>query len=191
MGGKNSGRRKGSLNKQVKEVQGVLSKICVGPLCNGNYAPVGNFGQNKSYCLPCQKTKETKKREDDYVSYKIREINKHTRNRMKKGKFYEVTPNLKDVLERLLQNQKECFYSGIRLTEKVNDINGWSPDRKDFNDGYVEDNIVLATTLVNKLKGSIEYNFQQLIEAYGEEIALKTLKNIIITVASNRKELAN
>lgn len=190
MGGKNSGRRKGSLAKEVKGVNGVLSKVCVGPICNGEYAPVSDFGKNKSYCLSCQKEKKAKTREADYISYKLKEIYKNTEKRMKKGKVYAVDPNLKSALEQL-SKQKHCYYSGVQLEEKINNPNSWSVDRKNFNGGYVKDNIVLCTTFVNRVKGSIEVNFEKLIEMYGEEIALRTFKNVVITVLKNRTKLVN
>ena len=191
MGGKNSGRRKGSLQKEIKEVNGIPSKICIGPVCDGNYAPVSNFGKSKSYCLSCQRTKEKQNRKADYVAYKVKEIYRHTKERMKRGKTYEVDQNLRSVLDQLSKEQKNCYYSGVQLTEKVNDLNSWSPDRKNFKKGYVKDNIALCTTLINKIKGSIEFNFERLVEEYGEEIALRALKNVIVTILKDRKKLIN
>lgn len=191
MGNKNSGRRKGALNKEIKEVNGVPSKVCVGPICNGEYAAVSDFGKSKSYCLTCQKKREINAREANYIAYKLKEIYRHTKERMKKGKVYEIDPNLKSVLEQLSTKQKHCYYSGVQLVEKVNNPNSWSIDRKNFNGGYVKDNIVLCTTLVNRVKGSIEFNFEKLVETYGEEIALRAFKNIIMTVLKNRKEVVN
>ncbi|RHW38218.1 hypothetical protein D1B33_04840 [Lysinibacillus yapensis] len=189
MGGKNSGRRKGSLNKKVKEVNGVPSKICTGPLCNGNLAPVRNFGTNKSYCKPCQRTREARIREADYVGYKLNTIYWLTNKRMEKGKVYEVDSNLRSLLEELSNSQKHCYYSGIELTEVVGNPNSsWSPDRKNFKRGYVKDNIVLCTTLINTLKGNMESNFEKLVQVYGEETAARAFNNIVTTILESRKE---
>lgn len=181
MGGLNSGRKKGSKNKDLVTINGVLSKICVGPKCNGNFTAVSDFGKSYSYCEICDALIHKKNRESDFIGYKVAEINRNSKKRRKKGKDCLVASNIRHILEELVENQPFCYYSNVKLVEEINNPNSWSPERLNFNGHYFEDNTVLCTTLVNSVKGRIEYGIEELIKEYGEEIALRTLKNIIIT----------
>ncbi|MCM3358676.1 hypothetical protein [Psychrobacillus sp. MER TA 171] len=183
MGGKGSGRKLGSKMKKVIIIKGAPSTICIGPICNRKYTPLSEFGINKSYCLKCRKLLETTKRESNFVEYKYQEAIRHAKVREKKGKLCEIAPNLKNLIETMRIEQKYCYYSGVKLMEKVNDPNSWSIDRVYYHAGYVADNMVLCATSINIVKGSIESALDKakktLIPLYGEEKSLTIIKKIL------------
>ena len=183
MGGIGSGRKLGCKTKKVIFINGEPSKICIGPTCNEEYTPLSAFGNHKSYCLKCDELIKTTKRESNYVEYKYQAALRHAIVREKKGKSCEIATNLKDLIETMRNKQKYCYYSGVKLMEKVNHPNSWSIDRVDYHAGYVADNMVLCATSINNVKGSIEYTLDQvkkkLVPLYGEEKTLAIIKKIL------------
>ena len=183
MGGMGSGRKRGSKAKEVVMANGVPSKICVGPICDGKPASTSEFGKHRSYCLKCDSRIKTLKHEADYGDYKYLEAIRNAKKREKKKKHCEVATNLKELIGTMRNEQKYCYYSGVKLLEKINDPNSWSIDRLDFNAGYTEDNMVLCTTEINKIKGKIEFTLDQsrkkLTTLYGEKKALTIINKIL------------
>lgn len=75
-----------------------------------------------------------------------------------KGNKVKIMPNLKEHLLELWDKQNQiCFYTG----EKMN-INGYknnplamTVDRKNCKKGYIKGNIVLCTSIVNRIKQNL------------------------------------
>lgn len=183
MGGIGSGRKLGSKTKKVILINGVPSKICIGPTCNGKYIPLNKFGNHKSYCLRCDKLTKATKRESDYVEYKYQRALRSAEERGRKGKSCEIATNLKELIETMRNEQKYCYYSGVKLIEKIHNPNSWSIDRVDYHAGYVSNNMVLCATIINEAKGKIEFALDQakknLIPLYGEGKTSTIIKNIL------------
>lgn len=182
MGGMNSGRTKGAKNKVPKLINGILYKRCVGPKCKGKYAPVSSFGKSYSYCKKCNTQRQKAYVESNFLETKVQRIRKSAKEREKKGKVCLVAPDINEIIKAKVKNQRYCYYSNIKLVEKRNDPNSWSPDRLNFNGHYLDNNIVLCTTIINSAKGRIEYSIEELINEYGEVVAIKTLKKILMTI---------
>jgi len=184
MGGKGSGRTKGSKNRAGVFLKGDIWYPCRGSLCNGKLHRSSDFPNN--YCKDCNKINNKLYREKNFLTYKIKDVHRHSKYREEKNRnkeVYEIDANLEEIVEKKLKEQNnECFYSNTHMTEKVNDPNQWTVDRIDYNKGYVEENIVLCSSSLNILKGRIESVLPEIINLYGYEGAMKILRNICATI---------
>lgn len=167
--------------KRVINENGVELIQCHGPLCNGRMLPVSEF--NNNYCRSCDVAKHRERRIANYLKYKTDRM--HTRIRSGEKTFMgsPIDENIAEIITELQEEQDmKCYYSGVDLVEEFYNINSWSVDRKDFNRGYVKDNVVLSATLVNQIKGSIEATLDKLISEYGPQIGILTFNKIVETL---------
>ncbi len=69
-----------------------------------------------------------------------------------KQKNIEFNLSLIDLLDKWTRQKGLCFYSGTELSTKRGDDNVISIDRVNSSKGYVKDNIVLTTWVINIMK---------------------------------------
>lgn len=137
------------------------------------------YPKNKSNCKDCisekMKTKYTIMSEEDKIIYKKKQTIWQEKNMLRyrllvakdRSKKKKIEFNIsEDFLYKLWENQNGlCYYSNIELSLKVKDLHSVSIDRKNSKIGYVEDNVVLCSSIINSMKNNLEIEeFKKIIE---------------------------
>lgn len=116
----------------------------------------------KSYTSSCRQCNNNDQK--DYVKTKITDLGYITQSRAGEIRYRckkdyhdrEVAPNLKELLRQQWETQKGiCFYSGLPMVlSNEYHTNGYvmTVDRIDSSKGYIEGNIALCCSLVNRMK---------------------------------------
>ncbi len=128
------------------------------------------YKRSRSKCKACiaahNKTKYDENMADaskrrEKIKYNLAYQKKHVfryrvaaarRRATEKGLSFSVT---EEYIRTLHERQKgKCFYSGIAFDDSAKHYT-WSIDRIDSSKGYTEDNVVLATSIVNTMKNNL------------------------------------
>lgn len=122
------------------------------PICK-TVKPLSEFYKGKKYyysnCKKCN-NKISRKYYTDTVEGRMRKIFNAAKSRsIKQNAPFDITI---DFIFDLFKKQKgKCFYSGTKMTSEIGRT-GISIDKKTPEHGYIEDNVVLTTWLVNNMK---------------------------------------
>ena len=109
------------------------------------------YPNNHSTCIQC-KYKIRKEKINSDIAYKLYKNSKHSYNTRQNIYGYNLTV---EYIQELLNKQNyKCYYTGIDL--KIGSkLTNPTLDRLDSNKGYINENVVICTEIVNIMKNDL------------------------------------